>query len=478
MKIAVGGFHIESCTFSPLLSREEDFRVLRGESLLKSYLFLRDTEGVELVPLLHARAVPGGPVERGFYERFKEEFLAGLRKSAPLDGLFLPMHGAVSVEGLEDAEGDLLAAAREVTGPDCLFAASYDLHGNLSPRVIGSLNLLSAYRTAPHIDAPQTLARVFGFLLRSLRENLRPSLAYIPVPVLLPGEQTSTEWEPGESLYAGIPDVIEGDAVMDASILIGYVWADEPRSSGSVVAFGLDAEKTRRAAAELAQRFWDARDLFQFGAPAASVDDCLRLAATSEERPVVISDSGDNPTAGGAGDTTSVLERMLALGTRDAVLASITDPAAVRLCQAAGEGASLELTVGGKLDPVHSRPLTIQARVKTLRVVPWSLSARGEPPADNAVAVVETGGVQVILTQRRTPFHRIADFTALDIDPHRCQVVVVKIGYLEPELKQLAARALLALSPGAVDQDITALPFQKIARPIFPFDRNMAWSPE
>jgi microcystin degradation protein MlrC len=116
--------------------------------------------------------------------------------------------------------------------------------------------------------------------------------------------------------------------------------------------------------------------------------------------------------------------------------------------------------------------------VKALRVVPWSLSAPGEPPAENATAVVETGGIEVILTQRRTPFHRIADFTALGIDPHRCQVVVVKIGYLEPELKALAARSLLALSPGAVDQDITALPFQKLTRPMFPFDPQMEWAPK
>jgi microcystin degradation protein MlrC len=246
---------------------------------------------------------------------------------------------------MEDAEGDLLSTVRAAVGPGCLIAASYDLHGNLSPHVIGSLDLLSAYRTAPHVDAPQTLERVFTFLVRCLRENLRPAFTYFPVPVLLPGEQTSTEWEPGASLYASIPGVIDGDAVMDASILIGYVWADEPRSSASVVTFGLDAEKVRRAADALACRFWELRGLFQFGAPAASVEVCLRLAASSEERPVVISDSGDNPTAGGAGDTTFVLERMLALGTRDAVLASITDPAAVRRCQAAGEGAILELAV-------------------------------------------------------------------------------------------------------------------------------------
>jgi microcystin degradation protein MlrC len=477
MKIALGGFSIESCTFSPLLTREKDFQVLRGGRLLAAYPFMSNYGGVEFVPLVYARALPGGPVEKSFYTRVKDEFLRGLRDQGAWDGIFLHMHGAVNVAGMDDAEGDFLAALREAVGPDCLIAASYDLHGNVSRRVMDCIDILSAYRTAPHVDGPATLERTCSLLVRSIREKMRPHKAFIPVPILLPGERTSTEWEPGASLYRSIPGVITGDAVWDASILIGYVWADEPRSSAAVVALGADRGEVRKAAVTLARRFWDVRREFQFGVTTAPVDDCIQMAMSATERPVVISDSGDNPTAGGAGDTPYVLERMLALGAADGLVAGIADPEAVSRCEEAGPGADVEFLLGGKLDPVHARPLRVAGRVVSLHRRPWLVGLAGASDVINRIAVVDVQGIQVIVTERRTPFHHLADFLALNVDPRRHKITTVKIGYLEPELKAFAAKALLALSPGAVNQDITSLPFGRIQRPMYPFDPDMAWEP-
>jgi len=365
MKIGIGGLAIESCTFSPLLSTEQDFQVVRGQVLVDSYPFLAARSGIIHSPLLYARALPGGPVEAGFYRHIKAEFLRLLDESSPLDGLFLHMHGAVSVEGMEDAEGDFLSAVRETAGPRCLLAASYDLHGNLSERVVRSLDFLSAYRTAPHIDWLETLERVYTHLVRFLERGERPYQAFVNVPVLFSGEKSSTEWEPAASLYAQIPTVLRPDAVLDASILIGYAWADEPRSAASVTAFGMDREAVQSAVKDLARQVWGARGHFQFGIEAAPIDRCIRLAMDSAARPVVISDSGDNPTAGGAGDTPILLERLAALGARDVVFASIADAEAVRSCEAAGAGSTLDLSLGGKLDPIHAKPFTVSARVRS-----------------------------------------------------------------------------------------------------------------
>jgi len=477
MRIAVGGFRIESCTFSPLLVREQDFHVLRGTRLLEAYPFRSKYSGVEFVPLINAGALPGGPVERSFYESVKDEFLQGLRERGPWDGLFLHMHGAVNVAGMDDAEGDLLVAIREAVGPACLIAASYDLHGNVSGRVMDCIDILSAYRTAPHVDGPETLERVCALLVKCIAGSIRPHKAFVPVPILLPGEKTSTEWEPGVSLYRLIPGVLQGDAVLDASILIGYVWADEPRSSACVIALGTDGEEVHKAAVALARRFWNVRHEFRFGVTADSVDRCIQMALDAPERPVVVSDSGDNPTAGGAGDIPYVLERMQALGATDAVFASITDPEAVSTCEAAGSGAEVEFLLGGKLDPIHGSPLRVKGCVASLVQQPWLLDRTGDKDVVNRMAVVDVQGIQVIVTERRSVFHRVADFRNLGIEPGQHKIVVVKIGYLEPELKALAAKALLALSPGAVNQDITSLPFRRIQRPMYPFDPDMVWSP-
>lgn len=471
--IGVAGLSCECCTFSPLLSGERDFIVNAGDELLANYAFFADYPDAAFTGLRRARAIPGGPIEPGFYDRFKAQLLDELAAAAPWDGIYLDMHGAANVYGRDDVEGDMLAAIREVVGPDCLISASYDLHGNVSPRVVDSINMLTAYRTAPHLDYYETQQRAFALLMRALREGTQPSMAFRPVPILVPGEQSSTEFEPAASLYAAIPQIITDYSLLDASILIGYVWADEPRATGCVIAIGLDGERANAAATDLAQKFWDVREQFRFGVTSGTVDECIQLALREREKPVVISDSGDNPTAGGVGDIPFVLERLLAAGATSALVAAITDPEAVAACQQAGSGAPVALSIGGKQDPIHGKPLPVDATVVSLQAVPWPANPRaGATVGTNRVAVIAVQGVHVVLTERRTPFHHMATFTQLGLDPTQYQIVVVKMGYLVPEIAQLARRALLSLSPGAVNQDIEHLPYKRIRRPMFPMDRE------
>ncbi len=469
MRIAIGGIATESCTFSPLPTRPEDFNVARGSGLLESgrYPFLSGFD-VTFVPTLGAWALPGGFVEPSAYQQLKQEFLDRLRQAGPLDGLYLDLHGAMHVQGVDDAEGDWVSAARQVVGPDCLIAASLDLHGNVSRRLFEHADLLTAYRTAPHVDRVETRERACSLLVQCLREGRHPAKAWIPVPVILPGEKTSTEWEPGARLYAGLSEVDQVPGVLDASILVGYVWADEPRTHASVVVIGTDQGVAEREAARLARRYWNARQAFTFGVQAGSIDECIRWAMDAPEPCVFISDAGDNPTAGGVGDVPVFLERLLAAQVPNAVLASIVDPAAVAACEAAGLGAEVSVSLGGKLDVVHGRPLPVTGRVIEL--------ASGDPVGGDQ-AVIQVDGVKVIVTERRKPFHTVADFQRLGIEPLDHKIVVVKIGYLVPDLKRVAPRALLALSPGAVDQAIERLPFRRVRRPIFPLDPEMNWQP-
>ena len=165
----------------------------------------------------------------------RAEFLQSLKELLPLDGLYLPMHGALYVDGMQDAEGDWISAARQVVGTECLISASYDLHGNLSRRIIDNIDMLSAYRTAPHIDVQETMQRACEMLLHCTAKRIRPTLVWAPVPVLLPGERTSTEDQPAKDLYAQLDPRNAKPGVLDASLLVGYVWADEPRATASVV---------------------------------------------------------------------------------------------------------------------------------------------------------------------------------------------------------------------------------------------------
>ncbi|MFP5078431.1 M81 family metallopeptidase [Rhizobium sp. YIM 134829] len=469
MRIAFGGIHTECSTYSPVLMAVEDFRLIRGEGLLSfDYFDFLPTEGVQLLPLLHARAVPGGPVSRKAYEHFKADFLQRLEASLPLDGLYLAMHGAMNVEGMDDAEGDWISAARAVVGPDCLVSASYDLHGNVSQRIIDQLDIFAAYRTAPHIDVRETMVRAWTMLVEALEGGPRPGVAWAKVPVLLPGERTSTEDQPAKSLYEALPAYDRRPGVRDANLMVGYVWADEPRATACAVVTGTEKEAAAEAAREIAEGYWAARENFSFGPVTGPLPAMLDAAEQATTRPIILADSADNPTGGGVGDRADVLNALIARGFEDGLIAGICDRPAVEACFAAGEGAVIDLKVGGSLDP-SSRPAEIEAVVLRL-----------DDPGDAAErqAVVRTGGITIVLSARRRPYHNLSDFARLGLDPKTVRLLVVKSGYLSPDLAPIANPNLMALTEGVVNQDIPALASHRRSRPAFPFDRDFDYSPD
>jgi microcystin degradation protein MlrC len=235
-----------------------------------------------------------------------------------------------------------------------------------------------------------------------------------------------------------------------------------------VVVTGTDAAAIHREARVLAERYWKARTDFTFSVPAGDADWCIATGLAATARPYFISDSGDNPTAGGAGDVAYTLQRLLAhpdlaAGRATAIWASAVDPDAVARCLAAGEGAAVDLAVGGAFGSTQWR---VAVRGNVGRVL------RGDPVGGD-IAVVASGGVRAILTSRRKPYHFVRDLQALDLDPARHDLTVVKIGYLVPDLFAAAKGWILGLTPGGVDQDIVRLGHRDLERPIYPLDPEM-----
>ncbi|MCC8932705.1 M81 family metallopeptidase [Rhizobium sp. 'Codium 1'] len=466
-RIAVGGIHTECSTSSPVLMQPEDFRVLRGPNLLAhEYFDFLDAEDVEHLPLLHARAVPGGPLARATYEGFKAEFLEQLRATLPIDGLYLAMHGAMNVEGMDDAEGDWISAARAVVGPDVPVAASYDLHGNVTQKIVDQLDIFAGYRTAPHIDVRETMVRAWSMLVRTLRTGEKPGVAWAPVPVLLPGERTSTEDEPARSLYLKLPEHDAVPGIWDANLMVGYVWADEPRGTACAVVTAVDKAAAEKVAAAIAQSYWDAREDFRFGPVTGPLAKMLDIAESTETRPIILADSGDNPTGGGVGDRADVLKALLRRSIDEVLIAGITDRPAIERCFTAGVGSRVTLMVGGSLDPA-SPSVEVEATVVFL----------DDPgSAADQQAVVRIGDITLVLAARRRPYHNIADFTRLGLDPTKVRLLVVKSGYLSPELSPVANPNLMALTDGVINQDIENLPSHRRHQPSYPFVKDFGYT--
>ena len=475
-RIAIAGLAIESSTFSPALTEEAAFHAKYGADVFSTYPFLSADSSLRRravwIPTLVGKSLPGGAVTREAYESLVSQTLDSLRKHAPYDGLYFDIHGAMSVVGLDDPEGDFIIRIRKVVGKATLISTSMDLHGNVSWRLAENTDLITCYRMAPHEDAMETKQRAVENLVSRIETGKgKPAYkAWISIPILLPGEKTSTRIEPAKSVYQAVAPAAAQKGIVDAAIWVGYAWADEPRNHAVVMVTGDDEEKVSHTAEQLAHLFWDARSGYAFVAPTGDLKECLDHALASSKHPFFISDSGDNPTAGGAGDVTWTLTQVLArpefkaAGGPSLIYASIPGPDIVHAAIAAGIGKPVDGYAGAKVDARYAPPIRLAGTVEAIEY--------GDKDAEVEV-VVRVGSVHVIVTRKRKPYHKEIDFTRLGLQPRKMDIVMVKIGYLEPELYAMRADWLLALTPGGVDQDLERLPYHRIQRPMFPLDKNM-----
>ncbi|KAI0889430.1 Microcystin LR degradation protein MlrC [Annulohypoxylon maeteangense] len=479
--IAIAGLACETSTFTPSRTLALAFHPQRDAEIIRRYPFIQPGtplgDAAEWRGALIGHALPGGMVTRDAFESLSAEIVSRLTQitaSTKVDGFWFDIHGAMCVEGLDDAEYELLKRIREVIGPDVLVSASMDLHGNVSRELAHQTDLITCYRTAPHVDVAETKERACRNLLQLLQrqangETVRPFKAWAPIPILLPGEQTSTRDEPAAHIYAAVPEVEAMEGVLDAAIWVGYAWADEPRNRAVVVVTGWDKQAVAIGAEKLARLFWDSHKDFTFVAPTGSFKECLDTALASNKRPYFISDSGDNPTAGGSGDVTWGLTQLLSRpefkvdSGPKVIYASVPGPEAIQKAVDAGIGATVTVTAGAEVDDIHAGPITMTGQVHSIK--------HGDRHAETEV-VLQVGSVFAILTKLRKPYHHESDFTELNLVPRSADIVIVKIGYLEPELYDMAKDWMLSLTPGGVDQDLERLGHKQILRPMWPFDRS------
>ncbi len=408
------------------------------------------------------------PVAANTYEKFKAQTMAALDAAmdqGPIDGVYLAMHGAVHVTGMADVEGDFISAIRARVGDDVIISASYDLHGNVTQKIIDQLDIFTAFRHAPHIDTYETFERAFLYLVDALNTGKRPKVCWAPIPVLLPGEKTSTVDEPAKSLYAHLWDIDKRDGILDASLLVGYVWADVSRGTASAVVCGYDEAAMQTAAEEIAQSYFDARGDFAFGVPAAPLSETLDTASKIDTGPIVICDSGDNPGGGGVGDRVDVLKEALSRGLSDLLVIGICAPKAVAQLFEAGLGKKVALQLGAELDPLNSP--VIEGAATVLRLAELANGQR--------LALVEIGGVRAVLSEKRQMFHDPSDVAPLGLDVAEEKMIAIKCGYISAQMTKVANPNLMALTDGAVNQDIERLKNEHRPVPSYPFQKDFGF---
>lgn len=481
-RIGIAGIQIENSVFMP--NRQE---IVGSPLSLPNYLDPDSTMGQAATwfPTFMGRGNGRGPVTRESYNAFVDKTLDEIKKNMPYDGFWFFMHGACSVEGVEDPEGEFMEKIRSVIGNDVLTTTTMDLHGNLSLKVALNSDLITTFRKAPHDDSRESHRRgVVNLLDRLSSGKGRPAYkAWVAVPILLSGEWSSTRAEPAKSLYAMVPEVEAMPGVIDAGIWIGYVWGDDRRNQGAVMVYGDDKDQVEAGAKKLAQKFWDVRNEFSLEAPGYPLDKCLDLAIASDKKPFFISDMGDNPGGGGSGEVTWTLARVLkrpefqSPNGKSLLYCSIPGEEMVKEARKVGVSGHVEAYVGAMTDNSYEPPILLSGTVMYVAPAPDQNQASTELSSSRRrsdIAIIKTGSVYVVVgTSSPTP-----PLENTGIDPREMDIVMPKQGYLVNQWYNMKADWVMALTRGGVDQDFKNIPYKNIIRPMFPIDKDTMPEPE
>ena len=214
LRVAVGRLWQESNDLSTSPTTDADWRangVLRGGEIEKlagsraaelggavdTLLEWRTGGGaaVDLVPLAGAWCFPKGRLTADCFEWLHGELLQPLRAAVgegPLDGVLLCLHGALVAEGDDDAEGTLLAAVRELVGPETAVVATLDLHCHITDLMLRSADAFALYHTYPHIDMYETGVRGAEILAEILQHGAAPVTSVVRLPLVVPPERANT----------------------------------------------------------------------------------------------------------------------------------------------------------------------------------------------------------------------------------------------------------------------------------------------
>ncbi|HBN83396.1 MAG TPA: MlrC family protein [Clostridiales bacterium] len=472
-KIVVGSLRQETNSFSPVITVEDHFSVSKGQDMLNKIAVTEmfENAGFEVIPTICAYAIPSGKVDQKAYVGFKQSILDGIPRDGSVAGVWLYLHGAMNVVNIGSGEGPLVAEIRRLVGPGVPIAVALDFHANNTEELIQNANIICGYRTAPHVDGIQTQQRAADLLLRCIKENVLPQCVMVRPPLLFPGEMVTTGVEPAKSLIAELDKIEAQEGVWTASLFGCMPWTDAPNAGSSVVVCGLKESKTPlKEAKRLARMFWNARERFGFEETAAQPEKAIQMACAMTDSPVFISDSGDNVTGGAAGDNAYFLNLLLQHQCKNTLVAGITDQPATEKFYALSVGESLETSIGGTLDS-NSTAVTIKGTLKCKGIF-----ERDSKPGMKYV-LVETDGIDIILTETRSSFttQDIIEKTGAKVSDYH--MIVVKLGYLFPDLRRIAKGAVMALTTGNCGLQMDRFDFHHIHRPMYPVDKDFDWEP-
>jgi microcystin degradation protein MlrC len=413
-------------------------------------------------------AEPGGVVNQHTWEFLRDQLLAELRAAMPVDIVLLGLHGAMVSQGCLDCEGELLAAVREIVGATAIIGATFDPHSHLSERRTANANLITVFKEFPHTDFVEVAEDLVDLVQRASLKEIKPVISTFDCRMI---EVLPTSREPMRGFVDKIKRLEGQDPILSISVIHGFMAGDVPDlGSRIVVVTNDDAMVGDRLAAQLGAELFAMRGKTR--PEFLTAQDAFEKAEASTAWPVVIADVWDNPGGGVPGDSTILLREMLRRKIKDAALATIWDPIAVRTCFSAGEGAVFRLRFGAKMSEFSGEPLDANIIVK--RTVRDAVQSFGQSVVPLGDAVwIEVSGIDVILNSVRSQVFNPDVFSNFGIDPTQKKLLVVKsTNHFQDAFSRISNNILYAAIDGPYPSKPETNTYRNLVRDIWPRVEN------
>lgn len=476
MKILTGFLYHETNTFNPFKTTEDDFVLVEGEDiknrLASTEVF--ENETVNIVPSIYATALSSGIVTKKAYNYFADKILSILRNNLDVDGIWLHLHGSMIVEEIGSGELDLLKKIRECIGYETPISLTLDIHGNISDEFYNYVNIVYSYRTVPHTDQKEVEKISAEFLVEAIKKKVKIKPSFKRLPMIIPGEKALGKSEPLCSIFNKINEIEKKEGIISANFFICHAWSDSENTASSIMVVPESEdynEFAEKMTEELFKYVYERRHEFQFDAMVLEPEKAVKKALDEPNKPIFISDSGDNTTAGAPGMNTLLIKQFLnkSLGEKKVVIASVFDPQAFKEVNKKKIGDRIEVKVGTNIDD-YSEPVILEGILKIKGDLLGYLNATKDKVGE--VCTVSVGNLDVVIANRGDSFITLNHFKRAGLDINEYDVIVVKQGYLFDELNKVSKLDILAVTPGSTYQRIENINYQNIPRPLFPLDKK------
>ncbi len=495
-RIALLGFSIECNRFAPVATRPDftgrcwlegeailtDARSAAPRALAEMPGFVADMDAAgpwQPAPILLAMAEPNGPVDAAVFAAMMATWRAGLESAkGQVDGVYAVMHGAGLTTDDHDPEGTIQAMVREVLG-DIPFVASYDLHANVSDRMVQTVDAFIGYRTNPHLDMRERGAES-AQVLRRLLAGERFHRGHRRLPIVSPQTALLTAQGPyAEVIDLGQDIAAQDPRIVNVSVMAGFSYADTPFNGFSVIVTATEQDAAEALAQRLAEEAWARRS--RFVANLTSLDDAVRRAKDSAI-PLAFADVADNPGGGGSGNTVWILEAFHKAGVDNALLGMLLDAPLAIEAHALGVGARFTARFNRDTgDDPFSRPFEAEATVRAVsdgNVTGRRGIYRGTAMTLGRTVCLQVGGIAVVVTEGRAQCADPVFFEHLGLDIGAARAVVVKSrGHFRGGFDEFFAhdQVVEVDCPGLTSPILTRFDWQNLPRPVLPIDAEARW---